>query len=764
MNRMQRTVAETLNGPVLVLAGAGSGKTRALTYRVANLIDNGVSPRAILALTFTNKAAREMKERIGLLVGDDTAEEAWISTFHSSCARILRRDIEKIGYQRNFIIYDDDDQMSALKEIYKKLDIDDKIIPIREVKSKISDAKNKLLTPDEWYRRSVKDRRCDKIHDIMCVYTQRLKEMNALDFDDLIMKTLELFIENPPVLAYYRERFQYVLVDEYQDTNTAQYELVRLLTANSHNLCVVGDDDQSIYGWRGADIHNILDFENDYPDATVIRMEQNYRSTANILDAANQVISNNINRKDKALWTEAPAGDKIVLFCSQDERMEAAWIADNIRILERENTRPKDIAVLYRTNAQSRVIEEMLMRDGIGYRVFGGMKFYERKEVKDIIAYIRVIVNPADDVSLRRIINVPKRSIGDSTMAILEEYAAKQNIPLYAVLGNLPAELSTRARKNLTEFFEMMNLFQALSDVTPLEQFVSDMIERTGLAEQYTHEDTDEARSRIENINEFIGGVHDYATMNGNEATLSGYLENIALVTDQDTAEESRNGTVTLMTLHSAKGLEFAYVFIPGLEEGVFPGNRSADDQERLEEERRLMYVGITRTKKRLYLSRAEHRMLYNQFNHNPPSRFLAEIPERLIRNENFELLSSPGMRNTMQKGMPFSSVKANTVSRTDRSSGNTGKINGAGNKGFRLDEIPGITKGFSGSKVRNTAIDAAHQAYHSGDTVLHRKFGRGIVESISCKDGEERMVIVFDSYGRKELDPSIAPLTKLGE
>ena len=429
LNQEQRKAAETLEGPVLILAGAGSGKTRALTYRLANLIDHGVPARNILALTFTNKAAKEMKSRVQALVGAAKADEAWISTFHSSCARILRQDIEKIGYKRSFVIYDDDDQMSLLKEIYKQLDIDDKFLPVREVKGKIGDAKNRLMNADEWFAHSSRDYRNSKIHDIMTTYEKRLQSLNALDFDDLLLKTLELLAEHPPVLEMYRNKFRYVMVDEYQDTNKAQYELVRLLTAESRNLCVVGDDDQSIYGWRGADIRNILDFEKDFPDAAVIKLEQNYRSTANILDAANQVIANNEERKDKQLWTEEAAGEKIKIFCAGDERDESAWIADNIRNLVRRGSSYGDIAILYRTNAQSRIPEEMLMRAGIPYKVFGGQKFYERKEVRDILAYMRVIANPTDDISLRRIINTPKRSIGESTVQELVTYAAANGIP-----------------------------------------------------------------------------------------------------------------------------------------------------------------------------------------------------------------------------------------------------------------------------------------------------------------------------------------------
>lgn len=452
---------------MLILAGAGSGKTRALTYRVANLIDHGVAPWSILALTFTNKAAKEMRDRIAGLIGEE-AESAWISTFHSTCARILRRDIDKIGYTSSFVIYDDDDQNTVIKDVLKRLNIDDKFLPAREIKSKISDAKNKLMTADDWFLRSERDRRCQMIHDAFVLYEERLKAQNALDFDDLLLKTLELFAGHPPVLDSYRNRFKYVMVDEYQDTNTAQYEMVRLLTAQSRNLCVVGDDDQSIYGWRGADIRNILDFEKDYPDAVVIKLEQNYRSTANILDAANQIIAHNAGRKEKALWTEEDAGDLISVYEAMDEREESAFIVDEMQRLKREQQDYSQMAVLYRTNSQSRVVEERLMSVGVPYRVFGGMKFYDRKEVKDIVAYLKVLSNPADDVSLTCIINVPKRAIGDATVATLAEHARQHDMPLFSALNDLPEGLGARAKNAISKFASLMTMLLVYKETLPL--------------------------------------------------------------------------------------------------------------------------------------------------------------------------------------------------------------------------------------------------------------------------------------------------------
>lgn len=755
LNPEQRQAAETLEGPVLILAGAGSGKTRALTYRVANLMDHGVPAWSILALTFTNKAAREMKERITQLVGEK-AESAWISTFHSTCARILRRDIEKLGYTRSFTIYDDDDQGTVIKEILKRLNIDEKFLPPREVKAKISDAKNKLMGPDEWFAKTERDFRNQTLHDVFVAYEQRLKSANALDFDDLLLKTLELLADHPPVLESYRDRFHYVMVDEYQDTNYAQYMLVKLLTDRSRNLCVVGDDDQSIYGWRGADIRNILDFEKDYPDAKVIKLEQNYRSTANILDAANQVIAHNAGRKEKALWTEAGAGETIKLYCAGDEREEAAWVADRIRKMNRHGEEYGRMAVLYRTNAQSRVLEEMLMRAGIPYKVFGGLRFYDRKEVRDVIAYLRVIANPTDDVALRRIINVPKRAIGDATIAELVRHAQEQEMPLFSALTDLPSSLSSRPRKCVGDFFTMMTTLMAMKDAMPLGTFVKQMVDQTGLMEQYQKEDSDEARSRVENIQEFLGAVEEFDRQTEN-ATLEDYLENVALVTELDQAEEEKQ-YVTLMTLHSAKGLEFPNVFITGMEEGIFPSGRSLMDEQRMEEERRLCYVGITRAKERLFLSRASQRMLYNQINHNAPSRFLSEIPSRLLEDE------WEAKRKQTFKGDPIPQPKSYTSGYGLKSTPSVSQLGQPRlTLGGNMLEIPGVQKGFTPSKARQN-VSALQNIFKPGDRVMHRKFGEGNVVALKGSGADTRISIEFTAYGVKEFSLSIAPIVKIEE
>ncbi len=747
LNPEQRKAVETTEGPVLILAGAGSGKTRALTARVANLLEKGVPAYRILAITFTNKAAREMRQRIDNLTGGQ-AGDAWVATFHSCCARILRRDIEKIGYQRTFSIYDDDDQMSVIKELLKKHDIDDKALPPREVKAKVSDAKNKLLSPDEWFQQSAKDRRCMQISDIYREYEQRLKAANALDFDDLLVKTLELFTMHPPVLEAYQDRFHYIHVDEYQDTNYAQYMLVRLLAGERRNLCVVGDDDQSIYGWRGADIRNILDFEKDFPDCAVIRLEQNYRSTSNILDAANNVIAHNEGRKEKTLWTEIAEGEKIRVFMAGDEREEAAWVCDRMNKLQQAGEKLSDMAVLYRANAQSRVLEEMLVRAAIPYRIFGGQRFYDRREVKDIIAYLRSIVNPADDVSLRRIINTPRRAIGDATIAELVSTAEAQGISLFAAMLEPPESLASRARKSVGDFADLLTRLMALKETMPLAEFVSLLIDETKLEAQYTKEDTEEAKGRIENIREFVGAVHEFAEKS-DTPTLDAFLENVALVTDLDRMEEGQQAA-TLMTLHSAKGLEFGVVFMVGLEQGVFP-SYMATQEDRLEEERRLMYVGITRAKRQLFISYAAQRMLYNQMQRNAPSVFLNEIPKRLLDDEwinREQPIINPAVRTREQI---VAQRAAQAVAR-DFKGGRSGALH-----------IPGVHQGMSPSLARKFADQAAQVAlFKPGDRVLHRKFGEGDVVEIKGEEGECRIVIEFAAYGTKEFAASIAPIVKV--
>ena len=765
LNPMQRQAAEALQGPVLILAGAGSGKTRTLTYRIANLIDHGVKPWHILALTFTNKAAREMRERVEKLVGED-AQEMWLGTFHSVCVRILRRDIEKLGYKRSFTIYDDDDQLRVIKDGLKTLGLDENRSQPKEMRAKISEAKNKMLDPDEWFQESLKDYQCQQFHDLYSYYEGRLRTANALDFDDLLLRTLQLFVDHPPVLDYYRQRFQYVLVDEYQDTNAAQYHFVQLLTEESRNLCVVGDDDQSIYGWRGADIRNILDFENDYPDARVVKLEQNYRSTANILDAANQVIAHNVGRKEKALWTEAGEGEKIHLYSAGDEREEAAWICERIKRLHQAKMPYGQMAVLYRNHSLSRVLEEMITRSGIPYRVFGGTRFYDRKEVRDALAYLRVLVNPADDVSLVRVINTPKRSIGDATVAALQEYAKAEELPLYSVLSDPPQTLSSRPRKCIGEFALLLMKLTALKETLSLSELVTAMLEETGLKAQFELEAGEEAQTRLENLRELAAAAKEFETVN-DDKTLEAFLENVSLVTDLD-SQENAPQYVTLMTLHSAKGLEYEAVFMTGMEEGIFPSMRSQLDESKMEEERRLCYVGMTRAKKILYMSFSRRRTIYNQITHNPPSVFLREIPERLVLDE--------WANATRNSGFALQPEKPAVVSRRDRprdlSFGTPGMAAGGRSAvgGFGLGagkaglNIPGVQKGFVASPARENAQSVLNNLYRPGDHVLHRKFGEGTVQAVRGSGADARIQIAFTAYGTKEFSLSIAPIVKIDE
>jgi len=745
LNPPQREAVLQTEGPLLVLAGAGSGKTRVLTYRVAYLLERGVPPWAILAITFTNKAAREMLSRVEALSGE-AASGAWVSTFHSCCARILRRDIEKLGYTRSFSIYDDDDQMSVLRELIKEMDLNDKMYPPREIKSKISDAKNRLLTPVEWATEAGDDFRSRKIAEVYTLYEKRLKQQNALDFDDLLNKTLELFAQHPPVLEAYTRRFSYILVDEYQDTNQAQYMLIKLMAGSKRNLCVVGDDDQSIYGWRGADIRNILEFEKDYPDAKVIKLEQNYRSSMNILDAANQVIAHNTGRKEKELWTDRGEGEALALFEAQDEREEAAYVATSVRGLRKQGTKSGQVAVLYRTNAQSRVLEEALVRGGIAYRVYGGLKFYDRKEVKDVVAYLRAVVNPADDVAVRRIVNTPRRGIGDTTIEAVAASASLSGESLFFALMEANAlNISTRAKTAIAGFCEIMSALMAQKALLTLDQFIELVLESTGYLKQFAESKLDEDAQRVDNVREFVGAASEYAQQNP-EGGLEGFLENIALVTDVDALAETSE-VLTLMTLHSAKGLEFPVVFIVGMEDGLFPMSRALGDEDQMEEERRLCYVGITRAMRKLYLSYARSRVLYGNRMMSMPSTFIGEIPRRLIAplvNKGAARLAPPG-------GRPPQVAKRGAID-----AARPGALG-----------IPGLQKGFGGQYVASAASGiepkAPVQLFGVGDNVRHKKFGDGVVAELAGGGRDAMLVIDFPGLGRKRFLAATAPIVKLG-
>ncbi len=784
LNPPQQKAVVTTEGPLLVLAGAGSGKTRVLTHRVAYLIEQGVMPWSILAITFTNKAAKEMKERIEVLAGE-SAQDIWVSTFHSCCARILRRDIEKLGYERSFSIYDDDDQMSLIKAIVKELNLNDKMYPPREIKTIISDAKNRLLTPNEWLKDAGDDFRNLKIFEVFQRYEKRLKESNALDFDDLLMKTMVLLTEHAPVLDYYRRKFNYILVDEYQDTNMAQYELIRLLAGDKRNVCVVGDDDQSIYGWRGADIRNILEFEKDFPGCQVIKLEQNYRSTGNILDAANQVIAHNAGRKEKALWTDSGEGEKIRVYTAEDERDEAAFICGQLERLRRGGANVGDAAILYRTNAQSRVLEEALVRIGIPYRVYGGMKFYERKEVKDLIAYLRALVNPSDDLAIRRIINEPRRGIGESTIQALRDYAQQEEMPLSsAVLLAEDAGLTARARNPVMKFAALLEELNEARETMAADEFLRHVIDKTGYEAQFKQTENDENRSRLENISELETAIKEYIAREP-EGGLEGFLENVALVTDIDGMDEHAQ-VLTLMTLHSAKGLEFDTVFLAGMEETIFPTSRSLYDEEKLEEERRLCYVGITRAKKLLFLTSARTRALYGSRQANMRSRFLEEIPNRLMMNLNQSRQSERRMPPAKTGGFYGSSSGGYSNPYTNNYSYGAGSSYGArpavvspakpvvsspaakpsptAAAGKTVINIPGVVKGtqaFVGSQARKSAPAAL---FKKGDRIKHGKYGEGVVTSVAGEGRNARMTIRFDKDGSEKMfAPDLAPVIKIG-
>lgn len=631
LNKEQREAVLHTDGPLLIFAGAGSGKTRVLTHRIAYLIEEkGIYPSNILAITFTNKAANEMKERVINLI--NCHYDMWVSTFHSACVRILRMETEALqGYKKNFIIFDGDDQQKLIKECLKELNYNEKNFPPREVLSMISNAKDQLMGPSKFMDRYGRDFRLKKIGDIYTLYQKKLKANNAMDFDDILFNTVKLFENNEDILRKYQQKFKYIMVDEYQDTNNCQYKLVNLLAREHKNLCVVGDDDQCIYSWRGADIRNILNFEKDFPNAKVIKLEQNYRSTQTILEAANNVIKNNSGRKSKRLWTEKNGGKPIVYYKAINERDEADFIIGEIDRLAFSDVRSlKDFAILYRTNAQSRVIEELCMARGIPYKIVGGHRFYDRKEVKDVIAYLRVVLDPEGDMSIKRIINVPKRGIGKATLEALEKYARDNGDSLYGALLSIEDVdgIGKKAKNNIKEFVSLMAEFMTIAEKESVSEIIKEVIGKSGYLEELEGGD-EEDKGRAENIKELVSAAIEYEDKN-EDSSLQGFLENLALMSDIDGLEEEREG-ITLMTLHSAKGLEYPVIFISGMEEGLFPSMKSTFEDYRLEEERRLMYVGITRAKEKLYLTSAFERTLFGSTSYTMDSRFLNEIPKELL-------------------------------------------------------------------------------------------------------------------------------------
>lgn len=736
LNPQQAEAVINTEGPMLIMAGAGSGKTKVLTCRVANLLQKGVRPYRILAITFTNKAAAEMRERVNNMSGP-AAKDVWLFTFHAFCARFLRMEIDKLpGYGGNFAIYDTADSQNLIKQILKEMNLDDKRFQPSGILSRISNAKNALQDADA-FARQAGDFYEQKVADIYSRYQQKLQLNNALDFDDLLMLSIRLLQENREVREKYQDRFDYLLVDEYQDTNHAQYLLTKLLAAKHRNICVVGDADQSIYGWRGADIQNILDFEKDYPDAKVIKLEQNYRSTQVILDAANAVIENNTGRKPKNLWTENKNGADIIYFQAVDERDEARFVIEQLQNLQStENKKLGDMAILYRTNTQSRIFEEMLIKSGISYNMVGGLKFYERKEIKDIIAYLRVIFNPADSLSLLRIINVPKRGIGDASLAKIQAYAAANNVSLFEAVSNASAVegLSSRFVAKLDDLagiiFELMNL----ANEAPVEDLIDRVLHDTGYMEELENERTPQAQSRIDNLHELISVAQEFAKSE-EENNLENFLAHVALVSDIDDAELGEDA-ITLMTLHSSKGLEFPVVFLVGMEEGLFPHARTLMDETEVEEERRLCYVGITRAKEKLFLSSTKMRTIYGNTVTYPPSRFLQEIPARLVktikRQERFSALE-----NFKQVSEKYSARQPKPASTFNPHS-------------------------FMPPKAAVAAAGGTAMRFNTGDKVSHSKWGEGMVVSVKdCDDGQE-VKVAFAGAGVRSLLTKYAVLKKL--
>ena len=762
LNEPQREAVYHTDGPLLILAGAGSGKTRVLTHRIAYLIgERGVNPWNILAITFTNKAAEEMRQRVDNLVGFG-AESVWVSTFHSACVRILRRFIDRLGYENHFTIYDTDDQKTLIKEVCRKVDVDTKVFKERSLLSAISSAKNEMILPDEFELNAGGDFAKMKIAKVYREYEAQMKANNALDFDDLLVKTVQLLQTQPDVLESYQERFRYIMVDEYQDTNTVQFQLVSLLAGKYKNLCVVGDDDQSIYKFRGANIRNILDFEHEFPDAKVIKLEQNYRSTGNILNAANSVIANNRGRKEKSLWTENGEGELIRLRQFDTAFDEADFIGEDIKSAVRQGGSYNDSAVLYRTNAQSRLLEEKFIAMNIPYKIVGGVNFYARREIKDLLAYLKTIDNGRDDVAVRRIINVPKRGIGLTTINRIQESATERGIGFYEALlaPGLIAGVGRSATK-LDSFAALIEYFKTLAEEMNITDLLQEVIEKTGYIESLENEDKEEAKTRKENIDELISKAATYEEScqdKDEKATLSGFLEEVALVADIDSLDEDQE-YVVLMTLHSAKGLEFPRVYLAGMEDGLFPGYMSinAGDREELEEERRLCYVGITRAEQELTLTSARRRMVHGETQYNPMSRFVKEIPR--------ELLDTGNKKFTQETEMPVQQntyARAREAFRAQAFAGALGGMTPAKNQGVGKpltgsQALASLQKGSQLAAGGNGPL-----AYEVGDRVRHVKFGEGTVTDIKEGGRDHEVTIEFDSVGTRKMFAKFAKLVKV--
>ena len=761
LNDKQKEAVLATEGPCLVIAGAGSGKTKVLTHKIAYLLsEKNVKPWNILSITFTNKAANEMKQRVEKLVGE-ASQEMWLGTFHSICVRILRRFIDRIGFDTTFLIFDSTDQRTLVKECIKSIGLDDKLFTDRSVLSEISNGKNDMLEPKAYQVKYNGDFRKEKIGEVYELYQKKLKENNALDFDDIINYTIKILTENPDVLEYYTEKFKYVLVDEYQDTNKAQFMLVSILASKYGNITVVGDNDQGIYSFRGADITNILNFEKDFPGSKIVKLEQNYRCTGNILKAANAVIKNNENKYDKKLWTENEEGKLPCIYKAEDEYDEASYIVKQINMLKMEEyLKLSDFVILYRMNSQSRAIEDIFRRENIPYKIIGGLKFYERKEIKDIIAYLRLIFNTSDNLSLKRIINEPKRGIGKTSLDNIQDISDKTGKSMYEIIKYAEQYELNRVKANSIQFVEVIEELRKQVNQIPISELIKLTLNKTGYVKALENENTIEAESRIQNLEEFLTVAIEFEEQMA-ENTLAEFLESISLTSDIDNMEESED-TVTLMTLHSAKGLEFPVVFLVGMEEGIFPGYKSIGEQKELEEERRLCYVGVTRAKENLYLTNSKQRTTFGSTTHNPPSRFLQEIPKELL----------DGYDDAMT-----SSVKRESVFGDSNYTWSYGNKNNGNIKTYKVEEPkfaasassakPSTGTGFAfrtaesflNNITKKVSNNIDFSSYQSGARVYHKKFGEGTINYVEPEGDDLKVDINFDKVGHKRLMAKFANL-----
>ena len=757
LNDKQQEAVEYMAGPLLILAGAGSGKTRVLTYKIAYLLEKEiVKPWQILAITFTNKAAKEMKERVEALVGQ-VSNDMWLGTFHSVCVRILKREIELLGYTRDFNIFDEIDKEKVIKEVMKKLNIDEKVYPVGLIKSEISKAKEAMKDEVAYQKDAMGDFRKEEIAKVYNMYQTTLKKNNSIDFDDIIMLTVRLFLENPDRLLYYQNKFNYILVDEYQDTNKSQFLLISMLSSATGNICVVGDESQSIYGFRGADISNILNFEQEFPNAKIVKLEENYRSTKNILNAANEVIKNNKSKIDKQLWTQNEEGDKIEYKTLNNEYEEVEYVVDEIDdICRKEHESYSNFAVLFRTNAQARVLEEVFMKAGTPYKLIGGIKFYARKEIKDIISYLKLIQNTNDNIALKRIINEPKRGIGNTALDKLDALSSERGLSIFEFIQDSNNLIGFRSAGNIMEFRDMINDLIKEKDKIKVSELIKKTLKDSGYEDMLNSEGTKETEIRFDNLMEFIGVAIEFENENA-ENSLGDFLDSIALVSDVDNLDESTDA-VTLMTMHSAKGLEFDNVFLVGMEEGLFPSKRSIEEDVQTEEERRLCYVAITRAKKHLFITNTKKRTLYGSTTYSTPSRFIDEIPEKLLSETSIENKENKGTRNNQNTWLDSEYKRVETyLSNRNRVSENIER-KVRPNIGVSVDSFLKNLAGNNQVKTNNAS------KYKVGMEVKHKKFGIGIIENIEPEGDDFKLEIMFDGSGFKRLMANYTPLEIIKE